>query len=80
MYKKVKKALESMGYDFLEFEKVEFENGITVLDVFQVGNLYIEIGTPDIEIWSMDGKIAFIISKKEFYLMMFELGWILGKK
>lgn len=80
MYNKVKKALKSMAYDFKEYEKVVFENGVTLLNAFNVDNIYIEIGTNAIDLWSINGKHKFTIHKKEFYLMMFELGWIFGNE
>lgn len=85
MYNKVKKALESMAYDFMECESMRFKNGVKLSEGFQVKKsyterVYIEIaGEGDIKVWNgLTGEYLFIIRKRETYLMMFELGWVLN--
>ena len=36
MYNKVKKALNDMAYDFKEYERVEFSNGVVIGKGFNV--------------------------------------------
>ena len=84
MYNKVKKALNDMAYDFKEYERVEFSNGVVIGKGFNVEKsldkkVYIEIaGNGEIEVWGETGNHLFTIHKKETFLMMFELGWILN--
>lgn len=84
MYNKVKKALEDMAYDFKEYKRVEFSNGVVIEEVFGVEKslyerVYIEIiGNGGIEVWGKEGNLLFNIVKKETFLMMFELGWMLN--
>ena len=41
--------------------------------------VYVEIaGNGEIEVWGEAGNHLFTIHKKETFLMMFELGWILN--
>lgn len=83
MYNKVKKALNDMGYGFNEFERVEFSNGVVIGMGFRTEKhfgekVYVEItGDGEIEVWGEAGNHLFTIHKKETYLMMFELGWIM---
>lgn len=83
MYNKVKKALNDMGYCYREFEMVEFSNGLVIGKGFNVEKsfgekVYIEItACGEIDVWEEQGIHSFTVRKKEIYLMMFELGWIL---
>lgn len=83
MYNKVKKALIGMGYVFNEFERVEFSNGVVLGTCLETKKcfgkkVYLEItGDGKLEMWGEAGNHLFTISKKETYLMMFELGWIM---
>lgn len=83
MYNKVKKALIGMGYVINEFERAEFSNGVVIGRGFRIEkrigeNVYLEItGDGELEMWGEAGDYLFTIYKKETYLMMFELGWIL---
>lgn len=83
MYNKVKKALIDMGYFFNEFERVDFSNGVVLGKGFRIEksfgeNVYLEItGEGELEMWGEAGDYLFTIRKKETYLMMFELGWIM---
>ena len=85
MYNKVKKCLKIMGYGFLENDRVEFRNGMALEKGFMVeksyyDKVYIEIyDNGDIVVWSYtDERPVYYISKKEDYLMMFQLGCILN--
>ena len=85
MYNKVKKALENMAYTFSEAESMRFKNGVKLSEGFQVEKtyqerVYVEIAkNGDIEVWNgLTGEHLFTIRKKETYLMMFELGWVLN--
>ena len=85
MYDKVKKCLESVGYEFIEINVVESPNGLTVEKGFLVeksryGKVYIEIyDSGNITIWSYrDGTPLHVISKKEDYVKMFYLAWLLS--
>lgn len=78
MYNKVKKALIGMGYVINEFS-----NGVVIGRGFRIEkrigeNVYLEItGDGELEMRGEAGDYLFTIYKKETYLMMFELGWIL---
>lgn len=85
MYNKVKKCLESMAYGFVECESVEFNSGIKLSNGFWVyasarKELYVEISdNGDIDVWDYkSGKHDYTIGKKEVYVMMFHLAWILN--
>lgn len=95
MYNKVKKCLESIGYEFTQFERLNLSNGLALTNGFLVekvyhdkvrlaksyhADLYIEIyDSGYIVIWSLnDGRPLYIISKKEDYISLFHLAWVLN--
>lgn len=84
MYNKVRKALNDMGYIFKECDKVEFSNGIRIRKCFRVERhlgeiVYVEItDNGELEVWGEACNHLFTVRKKEIFLMMFELGWILN--
>lgn len=84
MYNKVRKALTNMVYIFKEFDKVEFSNGNRIGKCFSVErrlgeNVYVEItDSGELEVWGDTCNHLFTVHKKEIFLMMFELGWILN--
>lgn len=85
MYNKVKKCLESMGYDFVECESMELSIGITLSNGFWLNKsyhkeVYIEISeSGDIDTWDYkSGKHEYTIKKEEIYIMMFKLAWVLN--
>ena len=85
MYNKVKKCLECMGYKFLECDRVELRNGLALTNGFLIeksyyDKVYIEIyDSGIIVIWDyMDVRPLYVISKKEDYVKMFYLAWILS--
>ena len=86
MYNKVKKCLESMGYDFVECESAELNTGTKLLKGFWINKsyrhkeLYIETyNSGEIAIWNYEsGDLLYCIPKKEVYVMMFNLAWALN--
>lgn len=84
MYNKIKKALIDMVFEFKELERVEFPNGVVIGETLRVKKsayveIYIELAeNGEIEVWDEKGNHLFTVHKKEMYLMLFELGWIMN--
>lgn len=84
MYNKVKKCLESMGYEFFECERVELNTGFTLSNGFRFDKPYKEVyiemyANGDINIWNYkSGSLEYIIINAEFYVMMFQLACVLN--
>lgn len=80
MIKKIEKVLGDMGYMYKRYESVEFANEVKLKENLKVEDLYIEIiDNESIIVWDSKGKYLYEIRKKPFYVMMFELGYILAK-
>ena len=79
MYKKVKKALDSLVIGYSEYEEVRFSNDIRIFDVFGLKEIpyYIAISEHALSIWNATGEYitCFIGTKEE---QIFQLGFFLG--
>ena len=79
MMKKIEKVLADMGYIYKSYESVEFANGVKLKETLEVEDLYIEIiDNESIILWDSKGKYLYEVRKNPFYVMMFELGYIIA--
>lgn len=84
MYNKIKKALDTMAYNYKEYDCVRFSNGVVIRNPLLIEKsynkkVYVNISDGgEIDVWTECGKYLFTVYKKEMFLMMFELGTILG--
>ena len=84
MYNKVKKCLESMGYEFFECKRVELSTGFTLSNGFRLDKPYKEVyiemdDNGDINIWDYkNGSLVYIIINAALYVMTFELACVLN--
>ena len=84
MYSKVKKCLESMGYEFFECKRVELNTGVILSNGFRLDKPYKEVyiemdDNGDINIWDYkNGSLVYIIINAALYVMMFELACVLN--
>lgn len=85
MYNKVKKALNSMAYDFVTSGQAELRNNVKVGVGFIIKKsskcyLYVETcDNGDIKVYNTStGKCLYLIKKAEVYIMMFQLASVIN--
>lgn len=88
MYNKFIKCLRDLCFNYEEFERVDFESGVTAYNVVKVYNnfnyLYFEFAGAygndsfAIYVWDATGHIFKVIKRKQDYLMIFEVANIIN--